>query len=129
MRADERVRITSPAPLATVATPFTLRWEADASVGVRFAVFVDQTPFAKGAALSDLAPDSCKDKPPCPDDTYLRRRGVYVVDGNEATIGQLPPSPNADAEGPHPIRKFTVVALDDTGRRVTDGAWKVEIHV
>jgi hypothetical protein len=129
LRADSRLRITAPAPLAVVASPFTVRWDADASLGNRFAVFVDQVPLAKGANLSSMADNPCRPGAQCPDDLTLRRKGVFVVSADEATIAGLPSPVGMSAQAAHPVRRLTVVAIDDSGRRVDDGAWEVEVRV
>jgi hypothetical protein len=128
LRADRRVRITSPAPMAPVTVPFTVKWDADPGVGNRFAVFVDRAPLARGADIAGLADPTCRSHPPCPDDAYFRRQGVYVVTADEATIATLPAASGLAAQAPHPVRTLSVVALDDSGRRTSDTAWEVEIR-
>jgi hypothetical protein len=124
---DDHVRITAPAPLAVVSTPFTVRWTAGRSDD-RYAVFVDRDPMAAGHSLRDLADDQCKQVRGCPDESYFANRGVFVTSRSQVEIPLLPILKGTGARARHPRHTITVITIDDHGRRSSDGSWQVEVR-
>lgn len=124
---DGHVRITAPAPLAVVSTPFTVRWTSTDDAQ-RYAVFVDQDPIAPGRTLRDLADDQCKHARGCPDAGYLANRGVFVTARRQVEVPLLPILKGTGARARHPGHRITLVAVDARGRRTSDASWRVDVR-
>lgn len=124
---DDHVRVTAPAPLAVVSTPFTVRWTSTADAE-RYAVFVDQDPVAPGHSLRDLADAQCKHVRGCPDAGYLANRGVFVTARRQVEIPLLPILEGTGARARHPGHRITLVTVDRSWRRTSDASWRVEVR-
>jgi hypothetical protein len=127
--ADEHVYITSPAPLSTVTTPFTVTWQAPKRQGQRYAVFVDQSPLSPGANLRDLAGESCRQVSSCePNPSYLNNIGVYLTNADHVGIATLPSVGGIDSHQKNPIHTLTLVLMNASGDRVGTQAWQVQFR-
>ena len=125
---DDHLKITSPAPLDVVATPFDVSWTTSENGDRSFAVFVDVTPVPPGHELRDLADDQCKRVAGCPDERYLAGLGVYVTTSDHVTVTRLPALGGTAGQADHPVHTITVIGLDDAGRRRGDAARTMEIR-
>jgi hypothetical protein len=116
---DRRVHIQSPKTDQTVNLPVTITWTAsDIAVGqgrppVLFGVFVDRAPIKPGATLRSVAggDKQCLRNPSCPDATYLRVHGVYVVDGTQLTLPFLADLRTAHSPVHQDVHTVTIVLL------------------
>jgi hypothetical protein len=126
--ADQRLRITSPAPLSTVTTPFSVSWSGSLPGGTSYAVFVDRTPIAPGHALRDLADEQCKQQSGCPDPTYLAGLGVYVTSSNHVEVTELADLGGTGGRASDPTHTLTLVEVGSDGRRRAEAAWTVEFR-
>ena len=133
---DHRVHIQAPGTDQTVSLPVTVRWAVrDLAVGqgaapIEFAVFVDRRAISPGASIRSVADgdSQCLANPACPDATYLRVHGVYLVDGTQLTLPFL-----ADLRTAHsPIHQdehtVTIVYLKD-GHRYGESAFTRTFYV
>lgn len=133
---DHRVHIQSPKTDQTVRLPVTITWTAsDISVGqgqppVQFAVFVDRAPVKPGATLRSIADGDnlCLRNPACPDATYLRVHGVYVVDGMQLTLPFLADLRTAHSAIHQDQHTVTIVILHG-GRRDGESAFTRTFYV
>lgn len=138
-RVDDRVRFVSPTDRADVRLPVTLDWEVegfevtgpgearDKDSGY-FAVFVDRAPMPPGKSLRWLArkDNSCRPDDGCPDEEYLRTRGVYTTTATELVLEQLPRVGDEDRRERH---RATVVLLDAAGHRIGESAYEIAFDV
>jgi hypothetical protein len=126
--ADQRIHIVSPAPLATVAVPFTVSWSGSRPDDRAYAVFVDRAPIAPGQTVRALADTQCKRRPGCPDGTYLAGLGVFVGSTSPVEVTQLDRPGGTAGRAADPVHTLTVVALDGQGRRLGDVSWTTEFR-
>ncbi|MFC8826950.1 hypothetical protein ACFT9I_16600 [Streptomyces sp. NPDC057137] len=134
---DHRLDIVSPANLATVSLPVTVRWRVKdftpeppgrpvrADTG-HFAVFVDRYPVPPGASLKEVVGQpSCEADPRCPSSDLLALQyNVYVTDRTEVRLPSVPAGAlNSDAH------YATVVLIDGSGHRIGDSFWNVSFSV
>jgi hypothetical protein len=122
------VTIEAPAPLTTVAPPFTLRWSGSPRPGHSYAVFIDRTPISPGHNLRDLANDQCKHIRGCPDASYLASRAVYLTNSTSVVIPVLPQVGGIEGRASHPVHAITLVALDSHHRRAGEASWTIELR-
>jgi len=119
------VRITSPASLATVATPVHLRWTGASppGAGASYAVFVDALPVHPGQNLRSLAGPACASAPGCVDLAWLNRHFVFLTTGNHVDLDALPilGTPVGDPD----MHTATIVVVDGSWRRLGESAWTV----
>jgi hypothetical protein len=121
---DHRVHILAPAAEQTVHLPVTIRWSVsglDPGAGnppVRFAVFVDRAVIKPGTTLRSVASGDhrCLQDPTCPNTTYLREHGVYLVSGTELTLPFLPDLRNSGSHTTRDTHTVTIVILDGDRR-------------
>ncbi|MHB8463990.1 MAG: hypothetical protein ACYDH6_15510 [Acidimicrobiales bacterium] len=126
--ADQRLRITAPAPMAVVSAPFAVTWTTTRQGDASYALFVDHLPVPPGHSLRDLATDQCKAQPGCPDATYLAAHGVYLTTSDTVDVPTLPTLGGTARRAAHPAHTLTVIALDARGRRRGDAAWALELR-
>jgi hypothetical protein len=136
---DERVRIVSPDYREIVDLPATLDWEVtdDAlaqRIGddVQFGLLMDIDPQPQGESLDYFGRDdpTCRRDPGCPDEQYLRQRGVNVTSETEITFNTLPIAPGVDLEGGQPDVHFaTLILVDSSGARLGESAWQITFEV
>lgn len=132
-RNDHRLSFDSPEERGRVTTPVTVSWsmsgfEAVGLDGSRedgrgaFAVFVDRAPMPVGKNLRWLAKGDagCARDPRCPDEEYLKDRGVRVTSATSVTLDVLPRVGAGVGDEQHYVN---VVLLDGTGRRIGESAW------
>jgi len=129
---DGRLRVLRPQSLSVATLPVQIGWSWR---GPRrpptFALFVDRTPIRPGQTLRAVVPsgDPCLVTPGCPDATWLREHGVFVVSGTEASIPAVAvPGGTAGRDDP-PVHQVTIVLLDGRGRRVSEAAYPVLFRV
>jgi hypothetical protein len=78
--------------------------------------------------MRDLADDTCKVRPGCPDDAYLAGRGVYLTSGTRVEIQDLHALGGTDSRRRHPVHRLSIIKLDASKRRVGEASWDVEFH-
>jgi hypothetical protein len=107
-RQDDRIDVVTPADRAAVDLPLTVRWTArDLPAGAAFGVAVDVAPPRPG-------------RPPDEDDQVVRTRATSV------TLDHLGTSSRPGGQGGH---RITVFLLDRDGRRLGEGAWRVDVRL
>lgn len=126
---DGLVRIVQPSELEVVTAPVTLTWRGTPTDGVRYAVFVDRTPIRPGQNLRSLANESCKRTPGCPDEAYLRERGIILTTQQQAVIPYIAKQSGVGGHAALPAHRATIVLIDADGRRVGEQAYTVEFRV
>lgn len=128
--AESAVEITAPAAMATHELPLEVRWEAPRVPAGGFAVFVDRAPVAPGQDLRSIAraedDRACLDRPTCPDASWLRARGIYLVHDRAATIQSFDTVGKQRDGGVH---RITVVPLDADDRRPDESGDVAEVVV
>jgi len=138
-KTDERLSFESPEDRATVRLPVTLDWdirdfeitgpgaEPREDAGY-FAVFVDSSPMPPGKTLRSTASadNSCRAADGCPDEAYLRARGIYTTTETELVLEQLPGSSGGDRRERH---RATIVLLDASGRRIGESAFDIAFDI
>jgi hypothetical protein len=124
---DTRVRIVSPRDLGTVSTPVHIRWTAEVTPALMYAVFVDALPIHPGQNLRSLAGARCAGIPSCVDVAWLNRHNVYVTNQPDVELDALPilgtPHGNPD------MHTVTIVLVDPAWRRQGESAWTVTFAV
>lgn len=139
-RQDTRLTFTSPDPFATVELPLTVDWTMEdfevlaAPDGTsrrdrgRFLVIVDAPVLPPGEGLDWYArdDDSCHQADGCPDQDYLKGRGVHVTSDSSLTIERLP---DLRAGGSRDSHSVTVVLLDGQDQRAGESAFYVDFAV
>lgn len=142
-RVDERLTFSSPEDRSTVRLPVTLDWEirdfevvppgtGDARDGAGyFAVFVDASPMPPGKPLRWIArkDTSCRAADGCPDEEYLRARGVYTTTETELVLDQLPLTTGSDDRDRRERHRATIVLLDADGRRIGESAFEIAFDI
>jgi hypothetical protein len=136
---DERVRIVRPDYREVLELPATLDWEVtdDAlaqRIGddVQFGLLMDIDPQPQGESLDYFGRDdpTCRRDPGCPDEQYLRQRGVHVTSETEITFNNLPIAPGVDLEGGQSDIHFaTLILLDSSGARLGESAWQITFEI
>lgn len=136
---DRRVEIVSPDYREIVELPVTIDWEVtDEELASRlgtetnFGVYLDIDPQPPGESLDNFGRDdpTCRRDEGCPDEKYLRQRGVYVTSETEMTFRLLPIAPGVDLERGDPdFHEVTLVLLDEEGRRIGESAWAITFEV
>ena len=135
-RQDNRISITSPASLAVVKVPFTLRWTAhDFPTGPNtmaggndyFAVFVDRQPMAPGAGLRVLGDATCQATPGCPNESYLETNYVFLTAKTQLRITSLPELlPPTTRNGTKESHEIVIVLMNGSNHRIGESAWYVD---
>lgn len=139
-RQDTRLTFTNPDPFTTVELPLEVAWTMEdfevlaAADGTRrrdrgrFLVIVDGPALPPGEALDWYARDdeSCQKAEDCPDQDYLRARGVHLTSDTSLTIERLP---DLRAGGSRDSHSVTVVLLDGQDRRAGESAFYVDFAV
>ncbi len=144
-RVDERLTFTAPQDRATVRLPVVLDWEirdfrvATPGTAPRpdqgyFAVFVDHAPMPSGKQMRWIFRDDedCRVVDGCPDEEYLRSRGIYTTTDTRIVLEQIPRPPTRDdeEEDDEPERhRVTVVLLDAAGKRIGESAFQLEFDL
>ncbi|MGH2806758.1 MAG: hypothetical protein ACRDKT_05725 [Actinomycetota bacterium] len=136
---DRRVEVTSPGYREIVDLPVTVDWDVtdedlEASLGddIQFGVYVDIDPQPPGEPLEYFARDDlrCKRTTGCPDEKYLRERGVYTTSETEMTFRLLPIAPGVDLERGDPdFHDVTIVLLNDEGVRIGESGWSITFEI
>ena len=139
-RVDERLTFVTPEDRADVRLPVTIDWdirdfevvepgsaEPSRDAGY-FAVFVDRSPMPPGKPLRWLARNdrSCRADDGCPNEEYLRGRGVYTTTDTELRLDQLPRTNDDEKVERH---RVTVVLVDTDGRRIGESAFEIVFDV
>jgi hypothetical protein len=129
LRSDDSIEITSHEDGDEVTAPFTLAWtDTDRPDDTRYLVVVNRVPMPPGDDLSWFARDDevCERRPGCPDEEYLRLRGVIVSDTAEARIGIVP-----DVVGGREtdLDEIVVVRIDGDGTRLDESSFVVRVDV
>jgi hypothetical protein len=138
-RQDNRLRIQSPANLATVRLPFTVSWRMTdftpalsgppSSSSGQFAVFLDHYPMAPGKSLRSLVDGqlSCRGSDICEQPDYLADvLGVYVTAASSVTIDRLPARAQDGGDSGH---FATIILLDTAGNRIGESVWYVSFRI
>ena len=136
---DQRVEILSPGYRELIDLPVRIDWEVsdpdlegELASGTRFGVYVDVDPQPPGESLDYFARDDvqCRKSPTCPDERYLRQRGIHTTTSTELTFGSLPIAPGVDLERGDPdFHEVTIVLLDSEGRRIGESAWAIIFEI
>ena len=140
-RVDDRLTFTSPEDRATVTLPVRLDWEIrDFEITGPggepredegyFAVFIDSTPMPPGKPLRWIArkDNSCRPADGCPDEEYLRARGIHTTTETELTLEQLP-GLSTEHQDRRERHRATVVLLDAAGHRIGESAFEIAFDV
>lgn len=138
-KKDERVEIVSPGYREAVELPVTIDWEvgdeelqSDLSSELTFGVYVDIDAQPPGESLEYFARDDleCRESPTCPDERYLRQRGIHTTTDTEITFNQLPIAPGVDIDrGESDFHEVTLVLLDENGIRVGESGWLIIFEI
>lgn len=135
---DQRVEIVAPDYRELLELPVTVDWEVAEGLAAKlgseyeFGVYVDIDPQPPGEPLEYFARDDvqCRKSPGCPDERYLRQRGIHTSTSSEMTFGALPVAPGVDLERGDPdFHEVTLVLLDQDGVRVGESAWAIIFEV
>jgi hypothetical protein len=136
---DQRVEIVSPDYREILELPVEVDWDvtddqlaSDLRNGTTFGVYIDVDPQPPGEALEYFARDDvqCQKSPDCPNERYLRRKGIHTTTASEITFGSLPIAPGVDLERGDPdFHEVTIVLLDENGARVGESAWAAIFEV
>jgi hypothetical protein len=136
---DRRVELVSPEYREIVGQPVTIDWEVtddalaeELGSGTQFGVYMDIDPQPPGEPLEYFGRDdpTCRRSPTCPDEKYLRQRGVYTTTDTEMTFRFLPVAPGVDLEQGDPdFHEVTLVLLDEEGQRIGESAWAIIFEV
>ncbi|HAP74751.1 MAG TPA: hypothetical protein DCR14_01550 [Acidimicrobiaceae bacterium] len=129
LRQDRSIDIVEPADGADVATPFRVRWtDTDRPANTRYAVIVNRVPMPPGEDLTWFArgDEVCERQPDCPDERYLRLRGVIITDDPEATVEIVPPVVGARESE---LDEIIVVRIDADGQRLDEAAFVLRLDV
>jgi hypothetical protein len=132
---DERVDITQPGDRDEVDLPLRVAWTVeDFPVGPgkgSFGVLVDRTPPRPGRTLSWLfrGDAACKGTSAslCAEPDFLSQRNVFQTTARSHTIAQV--SRLAGSQSGRQFHEVTIVLLDESGRRVGEGAWSAQFEV
>ncbi|MEZ5220576.1 MAG: hypothetical protein R2743_03715 [Ilumatobacteraceae bacterium] len=129
LRSDDSIRIVAPGDADDVAAPFTVTWTDDGRPpGTRYLVVVNRVPMPPGHDLSWFARDDevCERRPDCPDESYLRLRGVLVADTTSIDVEIVPDVVGGrDAD----LDQIVVVRIDGDGRRLDESSFVVRVDV
>jgi len=130
---DHRVKIIAPKDRAKVDLPVTISWRApsidrSATAGPFFVLFLDRAPIRPGQSLRAVADDTCNRTPGCPDISYLRDRYVYLTKATSLTLDSVPKR-SGQRTGAKDSHEATIVLVDKDGRRIGEGAFKVDFTV
>ena len=135
-KEDTRVEIVSPRDRAEVRLPLTVRWRArsfEAGPGKgSFGLLLDQAPPRPGKTLAWLyrGDASCRGdtgKALCQTPEFLASRRAYSTTEPEFTVNLVPRLTGNERR--RQFHEFTIVLLDDAGRRSGEGAWSVQFQV
>jgi hypothetical protein len=134
-KQDERVDIVRPGDRSKVHVPFTVDWTVkDFAIGPdrgSFGVFLDREPTRSGHTLAWAfrGDDACKGrgKRLCESPDYLAQRRVFQTTDTKFVIEQVPKLTGNERK--RQFHEVTVILLDESGRRVGEGAWSVEVEV
>jgi hypothetical protein len=133
---DDRVDIVKPGDRDEVRLPVAIDWTVrDFAVGDgrgSFGVLVDRAPQRPGHTLAWLfrGADTCKGdtgKALCETTEFLSERGVYATTETSITLDRIARLVGDDRK--RQFHEVTVVLLDATGRRVSEGAWSVQFEL
>lgn len=129
LRSDDSIDIVTPDDGDEVTAPFTVTWtDTDRPDGTRYLVVVNRVPMPPGDDLSWFARDDevCERRPGCPDEEYLRLRGVLVTDTPEVEIEIVP-----DVVGGREadLDEIVVVRIDADGTRLDESSFVVRVDV
>ena len=136
---DRRVEIVSPGYREIVDLPVTIDWDitnegtgTELGAGTAFGVYVDIDPQPPGEDLDYFGRNdpTCRADEGCPDEKYLRQRGIYTTTGTEISFPNLPIAPGVDIDRGDPdFHDITIVLLDTDGRRIGESAWATIFEV
>lgn len=114
-RQDERVTIVEPDDRSRVTLPLTVSWEVrDFAFGPgegAFGVLLDEAPPRPGETLDSIS-------------GHLTGRAAFTTMDTFLRIERVAPLGPDDGS----FHEITVVLLDESGRRVGEGAWTVEFR-
>ncbi len=138
-RQDRRIQVVAPDYRELVELPVTVDWEVTdgtlaGNIGeaTQFGVYVDIDPQPPGESLDYFGRDDpvCMKQQDCPDEKYLRQRGIHTTSETEMTFAVLPLAPGVELENGDPdFHEVTVVLLDEHGVRIGEGAWAITFEV
>jgi hypothetical protein len=136
---DRRVEIVSPDYRELVDQPITVDWEVtdeelEQRIGsdIQFGVYMDIDPQPPGEPLDYFGRDDpqCMKQEDCPDEQYLRERGVHTTTETQMTFQTLPIAPGVDLENGDPdFHEMTLVLLDEQGVRIGESGWAATFEV
>jgi hypothetical protein len=130
---SDAIAFESPSDLQLVDTPLEIRWRGGDGVRAddRFAVFVDRAPIRPGQNLRAVAgsDESCEQAPGCPDDEYLRVRGVYVTDQESLQLPFVSELSGIDAQGSASVHQVVLILVDGQGDRIGEHAATLSFRV
>jgi hypothetical protein len=127
-KQDHRVSIVTPRDNAEMSLPLHVSWKARDFDGY-FGVFFDRSPMKPGQSLDALVPksDPCRTRASCPDAAWLAERHIYVTQGTDLQVPQLPDRrENNRSKDRHEI---VIVLLDAKGRRVGESVFTDEFII
>lgn len=117
LRVDHSISIVEPVDRSDATAPLIVRWTDDApEPGGSYLVLIDRAPMPPGETVRWFSKDDpdCEASSACPDDLYLARRGVTIVNTTSVEIEIVPPLKGARSNSYHEV---TVVRLGPDGRR------------
>lgn len=117
LRVDHSIAIVEPVNRSDVTAPLVVRWMDYApKPGGSYLVLIDRAPMPPGETIRWFFKDDpeCEANRGCPDDLYLARRGVTIVNTNSVEIEIVPPLKRA---GSNTLHEVTVVRIGPDGRR------------
>jgi hypothetical protein len=132
-RDDPPVTFTAPTAGSSASLPLHVDWTAPAlgDDGSSFAVFVDRIPIAVGADIESVAEgdDDCAASPGCPDEEYLRERGVFTTTNTELVLDALRDTRPVERPQDPDRHEVTIVVLDGGGHRIDETYASLEFDV
>ena len=110
----------------------TFKWTVEDFEAGSFGLLLDQAPPRPGKTLAWLyrGDRSCKGDTGeafCETEEFLASRRAYTTTDTEFTLARVPRLSGDDRR--RQFHEFTVVLLDEGGRRVGEGAWSVQFEV
>lgn len=117
LRVDHSISIVEPVDRSGVVAPLIVTWiDSAPEPGGSYLVLINRDPMPPGETVrwfSKGDPD-CEATSACPDEMYLARRGVTIVNTTSVEIEIVPPLKGARSNTYYEV---TVVRLGPDGRR------------
>lgn len=136
--SNSRLRIVTPAELATVTLPVHLSWRVKdlPTAAVRYAVFVDPghaapEPIHPGQNLRAVASNdkACLHARGCPDAAYLEAHDIFLTNTQSVTIAYVSDLGGLEKRDPLAVHQATLILISLRGYRVGEYAYTVQFRI